>query len=76
MALTVRQLRTMAAAHGARAARVVDGLLYGSRYAPNTDSGTAPARTPASGIGRHSVWQGPRQVKGSGAPVLRRNQPG
>jgi hypothetical protein len=63
----------MAAAHGAQASRVVDGLLYGSRYVPTTNGGTAPARTPASGIGRHSVWQGPRQIK-TGAPVLRRNQ--
>lgn len=75
MALTVREIRTIAAGRGARASRVADGLIYGSRYQPITNAGTAPARAPANGTGLHSVWQGPRQVSGSGAPVLRRNQP-
>jgi hypothetical protein len=40
----------------------------------NNDAGDAPARTPARGIGRRSVYDGPRKILG-GAPVLKQNKP-
>jgi hypothetical protein len=60
-------------AAGAAATRAFRGALYGSRYTPDTNAGTALSRGNI-GIGKKSVWQGPLQVR-SGAPVLKRDKP-
>lgn len=51
---------------------VVRAAVFGTRYTPYTNSGTA-AEQATVGIGKHSVWQGPRQIL-SGAPVLKRDR--
>jgi hypothetical protein len=58
---------------GAEGSYVADVAIFGTRRAPRTNAGDAESRLPASGVGLHSVWQGPRKILG-GAPVLRRNK--
>jgi hypothetical protein len=66
--------KTFEAAHarGAAIEARARAALYGARHTPRTNAGTA-ADAATVGRGKHSVWQGPRQIL-SGAPVLRRNQ--
>ncbi len=70
----VDQLEKAAHAAGQIHTHLARVALYGTRYTGNTNAGTAPDRQ-TIGIAKHSVWQGPTQIT-SGAPVLRRNQPG
>jgi len=56
---------------GHLATLVVRANVFGTRYAPHTNAGTA-AQQATVGIGKHSVWQGPRQIL-SGAPILKRD---
>lgn len=73
MALTIAQLRAQCRASGMTATHVCNVALYGTRRTDDTDAGTATPATAAFGIGKQSVWNGPRQIKG-GAPVLKRNR--
>lgn len=66
----IRRQERAAHAAGKDAARQTQGVLLGTRYTPQVNAGTAPARQ-TIGKGKRSVWQGPRQIF-SGAPVLRR----
>jgi len=62
------------AAHAAGAAgtHIADVAVFGTRYTPKRNAGTAGHRVAAAGaIGVHSVWEGPKQIRG-GAPILRR----
>lgn len=69
---SIAQLRAQCRAAGAQATYAGDVALYGTRRTPDVDAGDAtPSRT-AIGIGKASVWNGPRKIKG-GAPVLKRN---
>jgi hypothetical protein len=77
MAIAIGQIAAMkraAARSGAAATFVTRVALYGTRRFPATNAGTAPNRTPVIGIGKHSVWQGTKQLN-SGAPIVRRNRP-
>jgi hypothetical protein len=60
-------------AEGGHATRLVSTAIYGTRRTPDTNAGTRRGITPASGIGPHSVWEGPRQI-GGGAPILKRSK--
>ncbi len=75
--MALRNLHTLqAATHaaGALATRVGRDAIYGTRRFPSTNAGMAPEQRSAIGIGRHSVWQGQRQIR-SGAPIVKRNRP-
>ena len=64
------------AAHklGAAGTQIADTAVFGTRSKVTKNAGTAGARrTPRGSIGKHSVWEGPRQIPG-GAPVLRREK--
>lgn len=69
--LTHKLLLNAAHATGASATRAVHAVLYGSRYTPNTNAGTAKPVTAAAGIPLRSVWDGQKQKRG-GAPIVRR----
>ncbi len=72
----MKDLRSLwKAAHrlGGAGSHVADVAIFATRRAPERDAGDAPSRRPATGIGPHSVWQGPKKILG-GAPVLRRNK--
>lgn len=70
----IARLERAARAAGGLATHVTRVALYGTRRTPDTDAGTAPAQRAGVGIGKHSVWDGPRQIKG-GAPILKRFNP-
>lgn len=70
----LRALWKSAHALGAAGTHVADMAIFGTRRTPQKTAGDALDRRSASGIGPHSVWQGPHKVIG-GAPVLRRNRP-
>lgn len=72
MALNFKRCEELAHLRGQGCAQRMRAMLYGSRYAPETNAGTAPDRGNI-GIGRHSVWQGPQQIH-DGAPVLKRDR--
>lgn len=72
----MKDLRSLwRAAHrlGGAGTYVADVAIFATRRAPDRDAGDAVPRRPAGGVGPHSVWQGPKKIRG-GAPVLRRNK--
>ena len=60
-------------ARGQEITRRTRAALYGTRYTPVTNAGTAPDRE-SIGTAPRSVYDGPQQIRG-GAPVLRRDRP-
>jgi hypothetical protein len=60
-------------ARGLQVTRRTRGAIYGTRYTPDTNAGTAPDRE-SFGTAPRSVYQGLKQIPG-GAPVLRRDRP-
>ena len=71
--MDIKHCEDQAHAAGAACARRARGVIYGTRYTPDTNAGTAPDRE-SFGTGPRSVYQGPKQIR-SGAPVLRRDRP-
>lgn len=71
--MNIKRCEDQAHAAGAACARKARGALYGTRYTPVTNAGTAPGRE-SIGKGLRSVYDGPTQIR-SGAPVLRRDRP-
>lgn len=67
----IKEYEDCAHACGQLAARQTHAAIYGTRFTPDTNAGTAPDRQ-TFGRAIHSVWQGPRQTR-NGAPILRRD---
>jgi hypothetical protein len=68
------RLKAAGARGGKQATHVVRLALYGTRRVPTSNAGDGPEQTPAMGLAKRSVWQGPKKTYG-GAPILRRNRP-
>lgn len=70
----LHDLYRQAHAVGALGTEIANVAVFGTRYTPKRNAGTAgPRKVTAGAIGKHSVWEGPKQILG-GAPVLRRER--